>query len=143
MTAGDAAPPARAAGKQILPEKPPLRELTEQALLQQVIAAGALVTRTGDILYLHGRTGLFLEPAPGEAGINNILAMAREGLQNELTMALHKAAGIKETVCHPGLSVKTNGHFTTVNLTVRPVTTGAGASPESPLYLVILSLSKA
>ena len=138
VTAVDAAPPARAAGKKILPEKPPLRELTEQALLQQVIAAGALVTRTGDILYLHGRTGLFLEPAPGEAGINNILAMAREGLQNELTMALHKAAGIKETVCHPGLSVKTNGHFTTVNLTVRPVTTGAGASPESPLYLVIL-----
>ena len=41
-------------------------------------------------------------------------------------------------MCHPGLRVKTNGHFTTVNLTVRPMTTGAGASPESPLYLVIL-----
>jgi two-component system CheB/CheR fusion protein len=138
LTAVDSILPSRAAGKHVFSEKLPLRELTEQALLQQVIAAGALVSGHGDILYLHGRTGMFLEPAPGEAGINNILKMAREGLKNELTMALHKAAGIKETVCHPGLSVKTNGHFTTVNLTVRPVTTGAGASPESPLFLIIL-----
>jgi two-component system CheB/CheR fusion protein len=138
LTAVDSILPSRVDNKQSIPKKMPLRELTEQALLQQVIAAGALVNGQGDILYLHGRTGMFLEPAPGEAGINNILKMAREGLRNELTMALHKAAGIKETVCHPGLSVKTNGHFTTVNLTVRPVTTGAGASPESPLFLVIL-----
>ena len=34
--------------------------------------------------------------------------------------------------------MKTNGHFTTVNLTIRPVTTGPGASTESPLFLVIL-----
>jgi two-component system CheB/CheR fusion protein len=138
LSAVDAVLPSRAPGKQVFNEKPPLRELTEQALLQQVIAAGALVNGQGDILYLHGRTGMFLEPAPGAAGINNILKMAREGLKNELTMALHKAAGIKETVSHPGLNVKTNGHFTTVNLTVRPVTTGAGASTETPLYLVIL-----
>jgi two-component system CheB/CheR fusion protein len=138
MTAVDASLPSRAVGKIAFAEKMPLRELTEQALLQQVMAAGALVNGQGDILYLHGRTGMFLEPAPGEAGINNILKMAREGLKNELTMALHKAVGIKETVCHPGLNVKTNGHFTNVNLTVRPVTAGPGASPESPLYLVIL-----
>jgi two-component system CheB/CheR fusion protein len=138
LSAVDSVLPSRVQGKQVFSEKIPLRELAEQALLQQVIAAGALVNGHGDILYLHGRTGMFLEPTPGEAGINNILKMAREGLKNELTMALHKAAGIKETVSHPRLNVKTNGHFTTVNLTVRPVTTGAGASPESPLYLVIL-----
>ena len=34
--------------------------------------------------------------------------------------------------------MKTNGHFTLVNLTIRPVTTGPGASTESPLFLVIL-----
>ena len=138
VAAEDASLLSRATVKTAFPEKLPLRELTEQALLQQVIAVGALVNGQGDILYLHGRTGMFLEPAPGESGINNILKMAREGLRNELTMALHKAVGIKETVCHPGLNVKTNGHFTTVNLTVRPVMTGAGVSPESPLYLVVL-----
>jgi two-component system CheB/CheR fusion protein len=138
LTAVNASLPSRGAEKTFHSNKPPLRELTESELLQQVIAAGALVNGQGDILYLHGRTGMFLEPAPGEAGINNILKMAREGLRNDLAMALHKAAGTKGTVCHPGLRVKTNGHFTTVNLTVRPVTTGAGASLASPLYLVIL-----
>jgi len=115
-----------------------LREMTERTLLAQVIAAGALVNAHGDILYLHGRTGLFLEPSPGEAGIDNILKMAREGLIRELTTTLHKAAATGETSASPGLRVKTNGHFTTVDLTIRPVTTGPGASAESPLFLVIL-----
>jgi len=138
LSAVDASIPTRVTGRNAFPEKLPLRELTEQALLQQLIAAAALVNGQGDILYLHGRTGMFLEPAPGEAGINNILKMAREGLKNDLTMALHKAASIKETVRHPRLSVKTNGHFTDVHLTVHPMTTGAGASPAAPLFLVIL-----
>jgi len=115
-----------------------LRELTEQALLRQVIAAGALVNANGDILYLHGRTGMFLEPSPGEAGINNILKMARDGLRRELTTALHKAAGTKDVVQTPNLSVKTNGHFTTVHLTIRSITRGPDVSPEAPLFLVIL-----
>jgi two-component system CheB/CheR fusion protein len=118
--------------------KRPLRELTEQALLQQVAPAAALINGQGDILYLHGRTGLYLEPPPGEAGINNILKMAREGLRRDLATALHKAAGIHEMVCHPGLRVKTNGGFTSVNLTIRPVVRASAATGEAPLYLVIL-----
>ncbi len=137
MTAVDAALP-RVAGKTVLPEKLPLRELTEHALLQQVAPAGALVNKQGDILYLHGRTGLYLEPAPGEAGIYNIIKMAREGLRQDLTTALYKAARAREIVRCPGLRVKTNGEFTTVNLTVRPVAAGATAMLETPLYLVTL-----
>jgi two-component system CheB/CheR fusion protein len=129
---------SRAAARQASPRKPSLREVTEQALLQQVVSIGALVNGQGDILYLHGRTGMFLEPAPGEAGINNILKMAREGLLSGLTMTLRKAVGTLGTVRCPGLRVRTNGHFTTVNLTIRPVTSGPAASPESPLYLVVL-----
>jgi two-component system CheB/CheR fusion protein len=128
----------RTGGKMAGTRKLPLRELTEQALLQQVAPAGALVNGQGDILYLHGRTGLYLEPAPGEAGINNILKMAREGLRRDLATAMHKASGIKEIVRCPGLRVKTNGAFTMVNLTIRPVTIGPAATPEVPLYLIIL-----
>jgi len=137
LTAIEASRP-RGSAKPSGPGQQSLRELTERALLSQVIAAGALVNAHGDILYLHGRTGMFLELAPGEMGINNILKMAREGLRHELTTFLHKAAGTKNTVVCPGLRVKTNGHFTTVNLTIRPVATGPGATPEVPLYLVIL-----
>ena len=129
---------ARGDRKTAFPVKLPLRELTEQALLQQVAPAGALVDGQGNILYLHGRTGMYLEPAPGETGVNNILKMAREGLRRDLTTALYKAVGTKELVLHPGLRVKTNGVFTTVNLTVRPVAAGSTATLEAPLYLVIL-----
>ncbi|MBE3117646.1 MAG: PAS domain-containing protein [Candidatus Atribacteria bacterium] len=122
-----------------------LREMTEQMLLQKLALVGVLVNGYGDILYLYGRTGLYLEPAPGEAGINNILKMAREGLRYELTLALQEAIKSKETVRHPGLRIKTNGDFTTVNLTIHPVEapkftekTAPAKTLEVPLYLVIL-----
>jgi two-component system CheB/CheR fusion protein len=130
-------PSARPAARKAAPAKPPLRDLTETALLQEIVAAAALVTAQGDILYLHGRTGLYLEPAPGEAGVNNILKMAREGLKHNLITALHKAIGTLETVRCPGLRVKTNGHYSRVNLIVRRVAKPATPS-ETPLFLVVL-----
>ncbi len=128
----------RAAEKKTFSARLPLRDLTEQALLQQVVPASALVNASGNILYLHGRTGMFLEPAQGEAGINNILKMAREGLRREMTTALHKAVSTKEIIRSFGLRVKTNGDFTTVNLTIRPVAAGPAMTLDTPLYLVLL-----
>ncbi len=125
-------------GKPAPPLKLPLRELTEQALLQQLIQAAALVNGHGDILYLHGRTGMYLELAPGETGINNILQMAREGLKWDLASALNEGVASKETVIRNGLRVKTNGDFTLVNLIIRPVLSGSTAAQDVPLYLVIL-----
>jgi two-component system CheB/CheR fusion protein len=119
-------------------EKLPLRELTEQALLQQIAPAAALINAHGDILYLHGRTGRYLELSPGEAGINNILKMAREGLRRDLTTTLHKANNTREVVQVSGLQVRTNGHFSAINLSVCPVTTAPAGPPESPLFLVVL-----
>lgn len=112
-----------------------LRELTEQTLLHCINPACALVNGIGDILYLHGRTGLFLEPSPGEAGINNILKMAREGLRRHLTTALHKVASKNDTVRIINVRVKTNSHFTLVNFTICPAHSGA---MQSPLFLIIL-----
>lgn len=118
-----------------------LRELTEQSLLQQLAPVAILVNGQGDVLYLHGRTGMFLEPTPGDAGINNILKMAREGLRRDLTTALHKAAGSKERVQCIGLRVKTNGHHSLVNLSVSPVMAGSAGALESPLFLVTLKIA--
>ena len=123
------------------PMKLSLRALTEQTLLQHMAPAAALVNGQGDILYLHGRTGMFLEPAPGEAGINNIVKMAREGLRRELTTTLHKATLSKAPVQALNLRVRTNGHFTMVNLAVCPVAAGATSALESALYLVVLEVA--
>ena len=125
-------------GKMVHPLKLSLRELTEQSLLQQLAPVAALVNGHGDILYLHGRAGMFLEPAPGDAGINNILKMAREGLRRDLTTALHKAARSKERIQCRDIRVKTNGHHTLVNLSVSPVLSSTVGALETPLFLVIL-----
>ena len=129
------------------PMKLPLRDLTEQTLLQQFAPASALVNERGDILYLHGRTGMYLEPSPGEVGINNILKMAREGLGLALTSTLHRAVLSKQREHADQLSVKTNGHFTCVNLSICPVNdsaeraraAGSVNASEPTLYLVMLA----
>jgi two-component system, chemotaxis family, CheB/CheR fusion protein len=125
---------SRAAAKVAGDSSEQFRELTERALMQQYAPVGALVNERGDILYLHGRTGLYLEPAPGEAGLN-ILKMARQGLRPALTTALRKAVAKKEPVSYSGLRVKTNGDFSSVNLRIRPVTVNADAET---MFVVIL-----
>ncbi len=118
--------------------KPPLRDLTEQLLLQHCVASAALVNGKGDIVYLHGRTGLYLEPTAGEVGINNILKMARTGLRSRLTIALHKTVTRGEITHDKSLRVKTNGHFSLVNLSIYPLSANGGDTLEPPLYGVIL-----
>jgi two-component system CheB/CheR fusion protein len=118
------------------------RELTERFLLQKYAPVSVLVNERGDIIYLHGRSGHYLELAPGEADVNNILKTAREGLRHDVTSALHRAVTHKEPVYRPGVRVKTNGHFTVVNLTVEPLAQNLPAYPasgsDSSLFLVIL-----
>jgi two-component system, chemotaxis family, CheB/CheR fusion protein len=137
----------RPTGITAMPGRMSLRELTEQALLRQVAPVGALVDGHGDILYLHGRAGMFLEPAPGETGVNNILKMAREGLRGELSLALRQAAAAKEPVHRTGILVKTNCEFTPTNLSVCPLPprpdmhaaqTPPGASAPISLFLVVI-----
>jgi PAS domain-containing protein len=59
-------------------------------LLDRYSPAAVLTNAQGDILYISGRTGKYLEPAAGKANWN-IHAMAREGLRNELGGAFQKA----------------------------------------------------
>jgi len=122
------------------PMKVSLREIAEQALLR-IAPASALVNAQGDIRYLHGRTGHFLEPAPGEAGVNNILKMAREGLRPALEAALRAAVAHQEVASVPRVQVRTNGHFSLVNLTVRQVSGLGTDATDDPLYLVVLEES--
>ncbi|SDB59339.1 two-component system, chemotaxis family, CheB/CheR fusion protein [Desulfonatronum thiosulfatophilum] len=119
-------------------KKPSVREMTEQALLREVVQAGALINAQGDILYLHGRMGMYLEQPPGEVKHPNILQMAREGLRHDLTITLHKVLQTRASVRRPGLRIKTNGDFITVNLIVRPMAAAPAAWSEPPLCLVIL-----
>ncbi len=111
--------------------QPRSRELTERALLREYAPPGALVDARGTIYFLHGRTGRFLEPTPGEAEMN-VLGMAKEGFQPHLTIALRKASVSREPVRLSRLRIRTNGDLATVDLVVSPVEEAS----EAPLFLV-------
>jgi two-component system CheB/CheR fusion protein len=97
-----------------------IRELAEKALLEEHTPACAIVNEKGQVLYIHGHTGRYLEPALGEASLD-IVRMAREGLRLELATAMRKVSAQKTPVHYPGLQVKANGEVTAVDLLVQPV----------------------
>ncbi|AHF90322.1 chemotaxis protein B [Opitutaceae bacterium TAV5] len=68
---------------------PSLQSLADQLLQARFAPPAVLVNERGDILYISGRTGNYLEPAAGKANWN-VVAMAREGLRYELADALQK-----------------------------------------------------
>ncbi len=105
---------ARPAAK--LPDS--LQSLADQLVLHGYAPPAVLTNADGDIFYVSGRTGKYLEPAAGKANWN-LFAMAREGLRYELAGAFKEALRKKTSVTLPGLSVGTNGGKQHVNVTVR------------------------
>ena len=99
---------------------PNLQELSEQLLLQRYAPAAVLTNDKGDILFISGRTGKYLEPAAGKANWN-IYAMAREGLRYELGAAFQKALREKHTVTHSRVRLATDRGVQDVDITVEPV----------------------
>jgi two-component system CheB/CheR fusion protein len=118
-------PSSFSAGPPIGPEaqpvsKPPasLQSLADQLVLQHYAPPAVLANDKGDILYVSGRTGKYLEPAAGKANWN-FFAMAREGLRYELADAFQKALRKKGSVVLHGLKVGTNGGEQCVDVTVQ------------------------
>jgi len=95
-----------------------IQTLAEQLLLQHFSSAGVLVNENGDIIYISGRTGKFLEPAVGKANMN-IFAMLREGLRNEFPVAFRKAITKKEAVVLRNIKVGTNGGTQNLNVNIQ------------------------
>ena len=90
--------------------------LTDQFILQRFTPATVLINAEGDILYITGRTGKYLELSAGKA-IMNIYAMSREGLRNELPGAIRKAKLNYEPVKLDKVKVGTNGGTQFVDVT--------------------------
>jgi two-component system CheB/CheR fusion protein len=115
-----------------MPPAPNLQSLADQLLLQRYSPAAVLVTNEGDILYVSGKTGKYLEPAAGKANWN-LFAMSREGLGNALSEAFHKAVRQKVVVALKNVKVGTEGDAQVVDITVQPVT-----SPEALRGMVMV-----
>ena len=112
------------AGAEPRPPGPPVKEqipmpkALEQILLEEFVPPSVLVNERGDILRIHGRTGKYLEPAPGAPNLN-IVDMAREGLRLQLPSALRKARTRKAEITHENMRIQANGGFVMVDMTVK------------------------
>ncbi len=95
-----------------------LQSVADQLVLQRYAPPAVLTNDKGDICYVSGRTGKYLEPAAGKANWN-VFAMAREGLRYELGDAFQKALRKKERVVLHGLTVGTNGGTQCVDVTLQ------------------------
>ena len=92
--------------------------LMEQLILKRYAPAAVLTSPKGDILYVSGRTGRYLEPAVGKASLN-LFSMAREGLVYELSSAYQKAALEPVAVTMKNLRVGGNGDAHLVDVSVQ------------------------
>ena len=116
-----------------LPKVDNLKQLAGDLLLQRFAPAAVLAAANGDIVYVSGKTGRFLEPAVGKASLN-LLAMAREGLDHALAEGFHRAMREQLAVTIKGVSVNLDGASLRLNVHVQPLDNG---SPLQGLALVV------
>ncbi len=82
-----------------------LQSLADQVLLQEFSPPAVLVNEQGDIVYISGRTGKYLEPAAGKANWN-IHVMARPGIRTQIAAALRQAVHERTLVELRGLKLE-------------------------------------
>ena len=97
-----------------------IQVLTDQLLLQRFAPASVLLNNKGDIVYITGRIGKYLEPAAGKANMN-IYAIAREGLLQALPGAMRKAGQSFNAIILRNIKVGTNGDTHYVDVTVQRI----------------------
>lgn len=94
-----------------------IQTLADQLLLHQFSPASVLVNENGDILYISGRTGKYLEPAVGKANLN-VFAMLRPGFQSDFAIAFRKVISKKQTEVLHNVKIGTNGGTIIVNVAI-------------------------
>ncbi len=95
-------------------------ELTQRQLLNDYAPASALINHSYEVLYLHGRTGDFLEPAAVEPA-QNLTAIARPGLRTKLRTACQQAIRNRQPVVDASPRVKRNGVWRPCTITIKPI----------------------
>jgi two-component system CheB/CheR fusion protein len=86
--------------------------------LSQHAPASVLVNSNGDILYITGHTGRYLEPASGKANMN-IFSMLREDLNLEFPHGFKKALLSYDKVTLKNLKIKNESSGSVVDLVIQ------------------------
>lgn len=107
-------------------------ELTKRVLLQSFAPAAVVTDLQGNIVFVHGDTGKYLRPAPGQATLN-VVDMARDGLKQELRAILNSASQGESSVSRE-VPVKSNDDYHTVRICLHPM-----GDPNASRELLLIS----
>jgi two-component system CheB/CheR fusion protein len=100
-----------------------LPSLANQVLLQEFSPPAVLVNEQGDIVYINGHTGKYLEPAAGKANWN-IHVMTRPAIRTQLAAAFRQALQENKTIEVHGLRLQ--DPQSTLDVTVQPLRESPG-----------------
>ncbi len=111
----------------------------ETLLLDAYAPPGVIVNGRMEILHFRGRTGPYLEPAPGQPQ-HDLVKMARKGLVTDIRLAISEAKNQNTTVRRLGVRFEQDGATDVCNVVVVPV----ALPPESaePTFAVLFEESK-
>lgn len=115
-------------------EQEPIQSLAERQLLDRYAPAYVVINSDGELLHGSGRTGKYLELAPGVPRMD-VFSMARHGLRPDLRAAVHKAVSTAQVVIQRNVMIGTNGGRQTIDLVVHPLRPSSAA--QEPLYMVV------
>lgn len=93
-------------------------ELTKNILLQSFAPPSVITDEKGNILYIYGETGNYLQPAPGHPNMN-VIEMANKAFRPELRSAFYKVSTGKSKLESKIVKMKSNGVFVNVNISVK------------------------
>ena len=108
--------------------------LAEKKLIDLYAPPSALINDRGEILFIHGRLGKYLEPSQGRARMN-IVEMANEELKLQLSSAIQNAISTNNEIVLENLKV--DGDNNTLKLVVKPF-----KDPEFINVLLIVSFEE-
>jgi two-component system CheB/CheR fusion protein len=94
------------------------QSVVERLLLKDFSPLGILINQTGDILYISGKSGQYLEPPTGKVNWN-IFAMINEKLRSDFAILFRQAtkSGKRETVNN--LKIDSYGRIIAVDITIQ------------------------
>lgn len=104
---------------------PDLQPLVNALLLQDFAPSAVLANAAGDIAYLCGKAGRYLQPASGPAHMN-LFAMARGALPAALNEIFARAVREQKPLARSGISLSEGQDAAQADLRVQPLT-GPGA----------------
>lgn len=110
-------------------------DLIRTILLDQYTPPSVLVTKEGTIVYFNGKTGKYLEPAPGRPNLN-IYSMMQDDFRIDFGTAFHQALQNWEKLTVRGLHAENEGQVRHFDLIIHPIT---GYKALEDLILIVFS----